>query len=99
MQAAGAWWCYDRDSISTDTVIRMLDTLSIDQLTKCHIDPRWVARAEDNDTPPWLSLALSTAAVALGLLESVFTPWIVIPASVPIFTRAFDALAQHGALH
>jgi Cu2+-exporting ATPase len=53
-----------------------------------------------DDSTIGLPLALSTAAVAFGVLgESVFAPWLLAGAAVPVFRRAYHALTYKAKLN
>jgi cation transport ATPase len=90
---------YDAEAVEADDLVSVLQEFSVEQLERRQ--PHRPAR--QSPAPPalsWWSLGLSTAAVALGFLaESVFAPWCLAAAAVPIFRRAFDALAQRGKLN
>ena len=60
----------------------------------------------DEDVPPapeepssWLPLGLSSAALALGVMESAVAPWLLAAASLPIFTRAYQSFVEKGRLN
>lgn len=89
--------CYVPAALSTDAVTKILAAASVDHLRTVEIIPLQT-RQDLDASPPWVSLVFSTAAVALGFLESWVTPWILALASVPIFSRAFDALTRKGEL-
>lgn len=91
--------CYVPTALSTDAVATILNAASIDRLRTMPMTPPQRIAPHTSASPPWVSLVFSTAAVALGLLESALTPWVLALASVPIFTRAFEALTQEGELN
>jgi Cu2+-exporting ATPase len=60
----------------------------------------------ETDAPPpceepssWMPLGLSTAALVLGLMESAVAPWLLAAASLPIFSRAYEAVVGKGRLN
>src|SRR5438105_14548218 len=46
-----------------------------------------------------LPLVLSTAAALVALGESVFAPWLLAGAAVPVFRRAYEALTRRSKLN
>jgi cation transport ATPase len=90
---------YNPDVLRADDLVTLVEELPIDQLNT--YQPRNPPRqAEDSSSMAWLPLALSSAAVALGVLaETAAAPWLAVGAAVPIFTRAFEAITQRGKLN
>lgn len=91
--------CYVPTALSTDAVAKILASASVDQLRSFESTPNQSPPPAISATPPWMSLVFSTATVALELVESWFTPWLLALASVPIFSRAFEAMTRKGELN
>jgi heavy metal translocating P-type ATPase len=90
---------YDADLLTAENLLSVVDTLPFDALRRYQSRPR-PAQVDDSPSVAWLPLALSSAAVALGLLaESAFAPWMLVGAALPIFSRALKALSQKGKLN
>lgn len=90
---------YDPDVLKADDLVALIGELPLDQL-KTYRPRNPPRQAEDISSMAWLPLALSSAAVALGVLaETDIAPWLVAGAAVPIFTRAFEAITQRGKLN
>jgi heavy metal translocating P-type ATPase len=89
---------YDAEAIGADDLVSFVRHSSVEQL-----EARQLRSPQQSPEPPalsWWPLGLSTAAVALGfLLESALAPWCLAAAAVPIFRRAFEAIAQRGKLN
>jgi len=99
---------YRPDLVSEQDLIGLIEKFSFEELMNSYSLPR--KRPSCAGSPrcggghpisSWLPLALSSAAVAFGLLsESALVPWLVAGASVPILNRALNALiAQKGRLN
>ena len=90
---------YDADAVKANDLVSFVQEFSIEQLTARQAPPRAQQRPEPSALS-WWPLGLSTAAVALGFLaESALAPWCLAAAAVPIFCRAFDAIARRGKLN
>jgi heavy metal translocating P-type ATPase len=90
---------YDADAVGADDLVGFVQGFSVEQLEarQPHRPPQ---QSSEPSALSWWPLGLSTAAVALGFLaESALAPWCLAAAAVPIFRRAFDAIAQRGKLN
>jgi cation transport ATPase len=90
---------YNPDVLRADDLVTLVEQLPLDPLHayQAHNRPR---QDEDSSVMAWPPLALSSAAVALGVLaDATIAPWLVAGAAVPIFTRAFEAITQRGKLN
>ena len=89
---------YDATTVEADELVRFVRGFSVEQLkARQHHRPQ---QSSEPSALSWWPLGLSTAAVALGfLLESPLAPWCLAAAAVPIFRRAFEALAQRAKLN
>ena len=90
---------YDPELLSAESLVVFIEQLSLDQLRT--YQPRHHSPPVPDPSPiAWLPLALSSAAVALGVfVESALAPWILAGAAVPIFSRAFEALTRKAKLN
>ncbi len=90
---------YDPALRTGDELVSLMQALPLDQLET--YQPRQPHRAvQASPAVAWLPLALSSAAMAIGVLaESALTPWLLVGAAVPIFARASEALFQQGKLN
>ena len=89
---------YDAAAIAPDDLVRFIRACSVEQLKARQ--PRPPQPGAEPPTSSWWPLGLSTAAVTLGvLLESALAPWCLAAAAVPIFRRAFEAVARQGKLN
>jgi P-type Cu2+ transporter len=87
------------DVLKVDDLVALVDEVDVDQL-KTYRPRNPPRQVEDSSSMAWLPLALSSVAVALGVLaEAAIAPWLVAGAAVPIFTRAFEAITQRGKLN
>jgi heavy metal translocating P-type ATPase len=90
---------YDADIIEQDDLVTFIEQLSLDQL-KAYQPQHFHHPSPQSSTSSWWPLGLSTAAVALGMfVESALAPWFLVGAAIPIFERAFEAIARKGRLN
>ncbi|MER3424715.1 MAG: heavy metal translocating P-type ATPase, partial [Nitrospiraceae bacterium] len=80
-------------------LLHLLETLPLDQFKASAMGACQTSRTKDQDSNFWIPLGLSTAAVALGLFESVLAPWLLAGAAIPIFRRTYDTLMEKGKLN
>ncbi|MEW6381150.1 MAG: heavy metal translocating P-type ATPase [bacterium] len=90
---------YRPNILTEDELIGIFEGLSFEALKAYQPKPsqgNGPGDCGDRQRLSWLPLALSSTAAALGMLsESLFVPWLLAGASIPIFTRAFNALVAN----
>jgi heavy metal translocating P-type ATPase len=90
---------YDPARRTEDELVSLMQALSLDQL-ETYQPQQPLHAVPAAPSVAWQPLALSSAAVAIGVLaESALAPWLLVGAAVPIFTRAIEALFQQGKLN
>jgi Cu2+-exporting ATPase len=90
---------FDAEVVSADDIAARVERVTIEDL-RSYRPRRPTPPPEESTDISWLNLGLSSAAVALGVFaESTIAPWFLAGAAVPIFKRAFDAIAGKGKLN
>jgi Cu2+-exporting ATPase len=89
---------YDPTRQSAERLIRALQAATPEQIQASR-PPQPYSCSPESAEDSWFPLALSSAAVGLGLLaETAIAPWLTLAAAIPIFGRALDTLRRRGTL-